>query len=83
MADLPVATDRRVHLTSLLVGLVALTAATLTLLDEAGAAHVDEAVTAGSLLLAAGLAGLARSVLSLVRLLTRRRLAARSHNTEP
>ncbi len=68
MADLPVgATVRRAHLTSLIAGLVALTAATLTVLDQAGAVHVDEVVAAASLLLVAGLAGLARSVLRLVR----------------
>lgn len=57
MADL-----RALDRTSLAVGLVALTGAGLSLLDDSGVVAVDEAVAAASLLIAAGVAGLTRSV---------------------
>ena len=52
--------------TSLLTGLAALTGAGLFLLDETGAAQVDEAVTAASLVVVLGVTGVIRSVHALV-----------------
>ena len=45
-----------------MVGVVSLTGAGLYLLDHTGAVAVDEAVAGASLLVAAGIAGLIRSV---------------------
>ena len=53
-------------LVSLVAGLLALTGGGLYLLDDSGAAQVDEAVTAASLLVVLGVFTLVRSVLRLL-----------------
>jgi hypothetical protein len=52
---------------SLVVGLLAVTGAGLYALEASAAVHVDEAVTAATLLLVLGAAGAIRSVTGLVR----------------
>lgn len=57
---------QRIHYTSMLTGLAALTGAGLYLLDDSGAVEVDEAVAAASLWIVLGSAGLMRAVHRLV-----------------
>lgn len=52
----------RIHYSSMVTGLLALTGAGLYLLDDSGSVQVDEAVAGASLLVVAGSAGLLRSL---------------------
>lgn len=58
--------ERRIHVSSFVVGLLALTFAGLYLLDHFGGANIDEYVVAASTLVALGVAGVAASARRLV-----------------